>query len=114
MQEGDRRFRGRVDLVGRLVLLRTAERRLGLAETLANCVRERRDPKRVVHTLVAMLRFRMLTIVRAYGDADACDGLHTDPLFMLAVGRARPVFPAVHGRAAWRDTAGGEPGRGCA
>ena len=39
-----------------------AERRLGLAEALAGCIREWRDPERVVHTLPAMLRFRMFAI----------------------------------------------------
>ena len=50
-------------LVGRgLVLLRAAERRLGLAETLAGCIRDRRNQLQVVHALSAMLRFRMLAI----------------------------------------------------
>ena len=45
-----------------LVLLRAAECRLGLAEALADCIREWRDPARTVHTLQAMLRFRMFAI----------------------------------------------------
>ena len=40
-----------------LILLRAAERGLGLAEALAGCIRQWRDPERVVHTLPAMLRF---------------------------------------------------------
>ena len=73
---------------GGLVLLRAAERRLGLAEALAGCIREWRDPERVVHTLPAMLRFRMFAIPCGYEDADDCDALRGDPLFKLAVGRA--------------------------
>ena len=74
---------------GGLVLLRGAERRLGLSETLADCIREWRDPERVVHVLpVGMLRFRMFAIARGYEDADDCDALRGDPLFKLAVGRA--------------------------
>ena len=42
----------------------------------------------VVHTLPAMLRFRMFAIACGYEDADDCDALRTDPLFKLAVGRA--------------------------
>ncbi|MCY4432080.1 MAG: IS1380 family transposase, partial [bacterium] len=45
---------------GCLVLLREAERRLHLAETLAGCIRDRRNQAQVVHSLPAMLRFRML------------------------------------------------------
>ena len=70
-----------------LVLLREAERRLRLADTLAGCVRDRRDPATVVHRLLAMLRFCMFAIACGYEDVDNCDALHTDPLFKLAVGR---------------------------
>ena len=73
---------------GGLVLLRGAERRLGLSETLAGCIREWCDPDRVVHVLPGMLRSRMFAIACGYEDADDCDGLRGDPLFKLAVGRA--------------------------
>ena len=79
---------GLISSDGGLVLLREAERRLGLAEALAGCIREWRDPDRVVHTLPAMLRFRMFAIACGYEDADDCDALRGDPLFKLAVGRA--------------------------
>ena len=69
------------DFGGGLLLLRGAERRLGLAETLAGCIREWRDPALVVHTLSAMLRFRRFAIACGYEDADDCDALRTDPLF---------------------------------
>ena len=79
---------GSISSDGGLVLLRAAERRLGLAEALAGCIREWRDPERVVHTLPVMLRFRMFAIACGYEDADDCDALRGDPLFKLAVGRA--------------------------
>ena len=79
---------GSISSDGGLVLLRAAERRLGLAEALAGCIREWRDPDRVVHTLPAMLRFRMFAIACGYEDAADCDALRGDPLFKLAVGRA--------------------------
>ena len=79
---------GLISSDGGLVLLREAERRLGLAEALAGCIQDWRDPERVVHTLPAMLRFRMFAIACGYEDADDCDALRGDPLFKLAVGRA--------------------------
>ena len=79
---------GSISSDGGLVLLRAAERRLGLAETLAGYIRKWRDPARAVHTLPAMLRFRMFAIACGYEDADDCDDLRADPLFKLAVGRA--------------------------
>ena len=41
---------GSISSDGGLVLLRAAERRLRLAETLAGCIPEWRDPARTVHT----------------------------------------------------------------
>ena len=79
---------GSISSDGGLVLLRAAERRLGLAETLAGCIREWRDPARAVHTLPAMLRFRMFAIACGYEDADDCDDLRGDPLFMYGCPRA--------------------------
>ena len=70
-----------------LVLLHEAERRLRLADTLADCVRDRRDPATVVHRLPALLRFRMSAIACGYEDVDDCDALRTDPLFKMDVGR---------------------------
>ena len=79
---------GLISSDGGLVLLREAERRLALAELLAACLRDRRDPTLVTHGLAELLRFRMLAIACGYEDADDCDALRFDPLFKLAVGRA--------------------------
>ena len=84
---------GLISSDGGLVLLRGAECRLGLSES----IREWRDP-RVVHVLPGMLRFRMFAIACGYEDADDCDALRGDPIFKLAVGRApesgRDLFPS--------------------
>ena len=92
---------GLISSDGGLVLLRAAERRLGLAEALAGCIREWRDPERVVHTLPAMLRFRMFAIACGYEDADDCDALRGRSPLQAGGGpgageRPRPVFPAHH------------------
>ena len=72
-----------------LVLLREVERHLGLAETLAGCIRDRRNQAQVVHALSAMLRFRMFAIACGYEDADDCDALRARTLlFKMAAGRA--------------------------
>ena len=82
-QQGDRRFRGRFDLV---------RRRLGPAARGGAPARAGRlhpgVARRVVHSLPAMLRFRMFAIACGYEDADDCDALRAAPLFKLAVGRA--------------------------
>ena len=71
-----------------VVLLRGAEKKLGLAARLASCLRDRRMPERIEHTLEEMLRLRMFAIASGYEDADDCDSLRHDPIFKMAVGRA--------------------------
>lgn len=70
-----------------VLLLRGVEKKLGLAKRLAACLKERRDPERIVHTLEEMLRLRMFAIACGYEDADDCDWLRNDPAFKMAVGR---------------------------
>ena len=53
---------GLISSDGGLVLLREAERCLGLARTLTGCIRDRRNQAQVVHSLSAMLGFRMFAI----------------------------------------------------
>jgi hypothetical protein len=71
-----------------VLLLRGVERRLSIAARLAACLTDRRDPNRIDHTLVDMLRLRMFAIAAGYEDADDCDALRRDPVFKMAVGRA--------------------------
>lgn len=73
---------------GGVLLLREAERKLGIAARLAGCLRDQRDPARIDHTLADMLRFRMFAIAAGYEDGDDCDALRCDPVFKMAAGRA--------------------------
>src|SRR6266566_5179295 len=70
-----------------VLLLRGVEKELGLADRLASCMRDRRDPDRIEHPLNEMLRLRMFAIAAGYEDADDCDSLRHDPIFKMAVGR---------------------------
>lgn len=79
---------GPVSSDGGLLLLREIERGQRLAERLAGCLPDRRDAGRVEHTLVEMLRMRMLAIAAGYEDANDCDALRHDPMMKMAVGRA--------------------------
>src|SRR2546426_9032080 len=45
-----------------VLLLRGVEKELGLADRLASCMRDRRDPDRIEHPLNEMLRLRMFAI----------------------------------------------------
>lgn len=78
---------GRLSSDGGMLLLRGVEQQLGIAERLAACVLDRRDPSRIDHGIIEMLRLRMFLIAAGYEDADDCDALRDDPAFKLAVGR---------------------------
>jgi len=78
---------GAISSDGGLLLLREADRRLGLTRMLASCVQDRRDPSRIIHPVEEMLLFRMMAIACGHEDADDCDALRDDPLFKLAAGR---------------------------
>ena len=78
---------GRLTSNGGVMLLAMAERRLGLADKLARVFPDRRNPTRVVHSLVDMFRARMFAICCGYEDADDLDHLRSDPAFKLACGR---------------------------
>src|SRR3974390_346224 len=78
---------GRLTSNGGVMLLAMAGRRLGLAGKLGRVFPDRRDPTRVVHSLVDMFRARMFAICCGYEDADDLDYLRSDPAFKLACGR---------------------------
>ena len=63
------------------------EQRLKIAERLAACLEDPRDPDRVRHELAEMIRYRALLIAAGYPDGNDCDALKADPAFKMAVGR---------------------------
>ena len=78
---------GMVSSDGGLLLFREIENRLGLANRLAACVNDPRDPDLITHTAADIIRFRMLGIVAGYEDGVDCNTLRTDPVFKLALDR---------------------------
>ncbi len=78
---------GRITSDGGVMLLAQAERRLGIAERLAQVIPDRRDQDRVTHLLPDILRARIFAIACGYEDADDLDRLRGDPAFKLACGR---------------------------
>jgi hypothetical protein len=70
-----------------LLLLREAERKLGVCQRLAAAIPDRRDPDRILHTMHEMLMARASAIACGYKDANDLDRLRHDPLMKLAVDR---------------------------
>src|SRR6266542_4176605 len=78
---------GRLSSDGGLLVLREIERRLKVADRLAACIDDPRDPGSTVHTVADIIRFRLLMIAAGYEDANDATGLRTDPVFKMALER---------------------------
>jgi len=78
---------GRLSSEGGLLALREIERRLGLADRLAACLKDPRMPEKIVHRLAEIIRFRILMIAAGYEDGDDANTLRSDPMFKLALDR---------------------------
>lgn len=73
---------------GGAVLLAAADRRLGLSEALAGCIRDDRAPERVVHEILDLVRHRVYGIACGYPDGNDAARLSSDPVHKLLVGRS--------------------------
>jgi hypothetical protein len=78
---------GRLTSDAGILLLAALEQRLKIADRLAACIEDPRDPDRVLHGLTEMIRYRALLIAAGYPDGNDCDALKSDPAFKMAVGR---------------------------
>src|SRR5262245_44472378 len=70
-----------------LLLLRQAERRLGVCRRLAAAMPDRRDQSRVDHTMVELVTARTVAIACGYKDGNDFNRLRHDPLMKIAVER---------------------------
>jgi hypothetical protein len=70
-----------------LLLLREAERELGVCRRLADAMPDRRDADRIRHAMFEMVMARASAIACGHEDAIDLDRLRHDPLMKLAVGR---------------------------
>lgn len=71
-----------------MLLLREVGERFGLSERLAPRVVDRREPVKVQHDVLSLLRQRIYQIACGYEDCNDADSLRRDPALKLAVGRA--------------------------
>jgi hypothetical protein len=69
------------------VLLKAADRRLGLIHALAECVADARQPGKVVHGLEELIAQRVYGIACGYPDANDGARLGDDPIHKLLLGR---------------------------
>ncbi len=72
---------------GGLLLLRQAERKLGICGRLADAMPDRRDASRIRHEMFELVMARVSAIACGHKDAIDLDRLRHDPLMKIAVGR---------------------------
>ena len=105
---------GRLSSDGGLIVLREVASRLGLAQAIAACLRDERDPTRIQHSYAEMTLTRMLMIAAGYEDCDDIDALRADPALKIAVGRcpvtgadlmSQPTLSRLENLADWRALA---------
>ncbi len=72
---------------GGAVLLQAANRRYGLIESMADCLRDQRQSGKVEHSLVELMRQRIHGLACGYPDADDAARLAGDPMHKMLVGR---------------------------
>jgi len=70
------------------LLLRGAEKRIGICARLAASIRDRRKPERIEHPLEEMFKLRTFAVASGYEDGNDCNSLRVDPVFKMAVGHA--------------------------
>ncbi len=78
------------------LLLRKADRRLGLTRKLAACIPDPRHPLLVIHEQETMLAQRVFGIALGYEDRNDHDTLRTDPLFAVLADK-KPEADGVEG-----------------
>ena len=94
-----------------VLLLRELDAGLGLSAALACCLPEPREPGKVRHSRLALLRQRIYQIALGYEDANDADALRVDPALKLALGKApseadlasQPTLSRLENRVGWRE-----------
>jgi len=75
---------------GGALLLKAVDDRLGLSERLAGCIEDPRQPGKVRHEILDLLRQRMFAIACGYADGNDAARLAHDPMHKL-VGERDPI-----------------------
>jgi hypothetical protein len=84
---------GQVSSDGGALLLRQADRKIGLLSRLGCCFKDGRNPEQVQHRLEQMLAQRIYGLALGYEDLNDHDQLRRDPLFGLLSGKRQLEEP---------------------
>jgi hypothetical protein len=70
---------------GGILILREVEQRLRVADRIAACLKDRRAPDQITHSLADIIGFRLLMIAAGYEDGNDANSLRSDPMFKMAM-----------------------------
>ena len=70
-----------------ILLARQAEAQVQICQGIAECIREWRQPSKIVHTLNQLVSQRVYQLVGGYEDANDSNHLRHDPIYKIACGR---------------------------
>src|SRR5258708_13829289 len=70
-----------------VLLLRQADKKLGVIDSLAECIEDRRQASKVEHSVRDIVAARVFAIAAGYEDANDLDRLRMDPALKLACER---------------------------
>ncbi len=73
------------------IFLREIDRKLNLLAEVAKYIPDKRDPSKVKHSILEMLRQRVFGIALGYEDLNDHDTLRSDDLLRLCVGKDKPL-----------------------
>jgi hypothetical protein len=82
---------GKVTSDGGGLLLREVDNHFHFLEQFARCFTDHRDPDRVEHTLLELLKQRVFGLCLGYEDLNDHDQLRLDPLLAVLVGKTDPL-----------------------
>lgn len=78
---------------GGALFLRELDERLGFSGPLARRLFDPRDPEKITHPLVELLRTSLLLLAQGWQDQDDADALRNDPVLRLAASTRRGLAP---------------------
>lgn len=78
---------GQITSEGGGLLLREVDRRYALTQALARCLDDPRDPDRLTHELITLVRQRLFSIALGYEDTNDAATLRRDPALKAMSGR---------------------------
>ncbi|MBV8885735.1 MAG: IS1380 family transposase [Chroococcidiopsidaceae cyanobacterium CP_BM_RX_35] len=84
---------GRITSDAGLVLIAQLDQHYRITQRLAECFEDHRDPKRVQHSLEALIAQRVYGLVQGYEDLNDHDCLRSDLMFSIAVGKLESQHP---------------------